>query len=225
MNWTIQFFQSSLGSKYLMALTGAGIYFFVIGHILGNYNLFFGQEAMNAYALGLKQLPFGAIWIARAGLVVIFVVHIFTAIRLTKANRAARPVKYVKPNTIKASLASRTMPLSGLVLLFFLIYHLAHFTWRVVAYKGPLTDSMGRDDVYTMVVQGFQQPLISLFYMVAMILVGFHLSHGAKSMFQSLGLNHPKYQNFIDGIPPLIGWVVSLAGMIIPLSVLIGVIK
>ncbi len=225
MSWTGQFFQSSLGSKYLMALTGAGIYLFVIGHILGNYNLFFGQDAMNAYALGLRQLPFGALWLARAGLVVMFLVHIFTAIKLTKANRAARPVKYSKPHTVQASLASRTMPLSGLVLLSFIAYHLAHYTWHIIAYKGPFVDSLGRDDVYSMVVQGFQQPLISLFYMIAMLLVGFHLSHGAKSMFQSLGLNHPKYQPAINGIPPLIGWVVSIAGMIIPLSVLIGVIK
>ena len=116
------------------------------------------------------------------------------------------------------------MPITGMVVLAFLIYHLAHFTWRIVAYNGPLVDSMGRDDVYTMVVQGFQQPLISIFYMIAMCLVGFHLSHGAKSMFQSLGINHPLSKSDWNGTPN--DWLGCLYyGLIIPLSVLVGIIK
>lgn len=225
MIWILNFCRSSLGSKYLMALTGLGLYTFVIVHILGNLNLFLGQNAMNSYALSLKQLPFGGLWVARAGLVAMFVIHIFTAIRLTKANRSARPEKYAKPATVQASLASRLMPHTGLVLLAFLIYHLAHFTWRVVAFQGPYTDNLGRDDVYTMVVAGFQQPPLAIFYMIAVILVGLHLSHGSKSMFQSLGINHPKYKGFIDVVPPSLGWFVALAGVSIPLSVLLGIIK
>ena len=225
MSWMLQFFRSSLGSKYLMALTGLGIYLFVIVHILGNFNLFLGQDAMNSYAVGLRSIPFGGLWVARLGLVAIFVIHIVTAIRITAANKAARPEKYAKPNTVQASLASRMMPQTGIVILAFLIYHLAHYTWRVVSYNGPYTDSLGRDDVYTMVVAGFQQPVISAFYILATILVGFHLSHGAKSMFQSLGLNHPKYQSFINFFPPFVGWVVALSGACIPLAVLLGVIK
>mgnify|MGYP003685942457 FL=1 len=117
------------------------------------------------------------------------------------------------------------MPQTGVVILAFLIYHLAHYTWRVISFSGPYIDSMGRDDVYTMVVRGFQQPAISGFYIIAVLLVGFHLSHGAKSMFQSLGLNHPKYRGFINLVPPSIGWFVSLVGVSIPLAVLLGVIK
>ena len=131
---------------------------FFIVHIIGNLTVFAGQDAMNSYALGLKGLPFGLLWIARIGLLVIFAVHIVTAIKLTRANRAARPEAYAKTNTIRASLSSRTMALSGLLILAYLIFHLAHFTWRVVAYDGPLIDAEGRDDVYTMVVQSFQQP-------------------------------------------------------------------
>ena len=147
------------------------------------------------------------------------------AIKLTRANKSARPVSYSKPSTVQASLASRTMPLTGLVVLAFLIFHLAHFTWRIVAYDGPLIDTSGRDDVYTMVLQGFQQPVISMFYMLAMLLVGFHLSHGAKSMFQTLGLNNKKYNLLITTAPPLLGWVVALLGVSIPIAVLVGIIS
>ncbi|SME90832.1 succinate dehydrogenase cytochrome b subunit [Pseudobacteriovorax antillogorgiicola] len=225
MSWMLHFFRSSLGSKYLMAITGLGVYGFFIVHILGNLTLFAGQDAMNNYAIALREIPFGGLWIARLGLVAMFAIHIVTAIRLTAANKSARPQGYAKGNTIQASFASRFMPQTGMIILAFVIFHLAHFTWRVVAYDGPYVDSMGRDDVYTMVVAGFQQPLLSVFYMAAVILVGIHLSHGSKSMFQSLGLNHPKYRTFINLVPPSIGWLVALAGVSIPLAVLLGIVK
>lgn len=225
MGWLIQFFRSSLGLKYLMGLTGAGIYGFFIVHILGNLTVFAGQDAMNAYALSLKTLPFGLLWVARIGLIVIFAVHIFSAIKLTAANKAARPQAYAKPNTIQASLASRTMALSGLLILSYLIFHLAHFTWRIVAYDGPLVDAQGRDDVYTMVVEAFQEPLLALLYIVAMIIVGFHLKHGSQSMFQSLGLNHPKYNKIIKIAPPALGWLIAVAGISIPVAIFVGIVS
>ena len=224
MNWIASFFKSSLGSKYLMALTGLIGYGFVIGHISGNLLLFAGADAMNSYAVALKSLPFGGLWIARLVLLAAVVLHVLTALKLTAANKAARPMGYAKSATRKASLASRLMPQTGVVVLAFIIFHLAHYTWRIVAYNGPYYDAMGRDDVYKMAVLGFQQPALSLIYIVAMLLVGFHLSHGAKSMFQSLGLNHPQYNGFIEVVPPLIGWVVALAGVSIPVAVLAGFI-
>src|SRR5690606_22133122 len=110
---------------------------------------------------------------------------------------------------------------TGALILFYVIYHLAHFTWRVVAYDGPYVDYLGRDDIYTMVVSSFQQPLISLIYILGMGLVGFHLNHGAWSLFQSLGINHPRYNPVIRVIPPLIGWLVAIAGIAIPIAVLL----
>lgn len=225
MNWMVRFLRSSLGSKYLMAVTGLGIYLFFIAHIAGNLSLFFGQDAMNSYALGLKSIPFGGLWIARVGLLVIFAVHIATAIKLTSANKQARPVQYSKPSTIQASLASRLMPQTGVVILAFLIFHLAHFTWRVVAYNGPYTDAQGRDDVYSMVVAGFQQPALAILYMITTVLVGLHLSHGAKSMFQTIGLRKGKYTAALDMFPPALGWFVAVAGLSIPLAVLLGIIR
>ncbi len=224
MNWTASFFKSSLGSKYLMAVTGLIGYGFVIGHVGGNLLLFAGADAMNTYAETLKNLPFGGLWVARLVLLAAVLIHVLMAIKLTTANRAARPVAYAKSATRKASLASRFMPQTGMVILAFIIFHLAHYTWRVVAFDGPYYDALGRDDVYKLVVLGFQQPLLSLIYILAMILVGIHLSHGAKSMFQSIGLNHPKYNGLIETAPPLIGWLVALAGISIPLAVLTGII-
>ncbi|MFW7378272.1 MAG: succinate dehydrogenase cytochrome b subunit [Oligoflexus sp.] len=225
MNWTVSLFRSSLGAKYLMALTGFIGYGFVIGHIAGNLLLFAGPDAMNSYGVSLREIPFGGLYIARAVLLLAVIVHIILAFRLKAQNRAARPVKYAKDSTRVASLSSRTMAITGSLILFYLVYHLAHFTWRVTAYDGPYVDYLGRDDVYTMVVTSFQQPLLSLIYIVGMLLVGFHLNHGAKSMFQTLGLNHPRYNPVIAVVPPAIGWFVALAGVAIPVAVLVGIIK
>lgn len=225
MNWTVSLFRSSLGAKYLMALTGFIGYGFVIGHIAGNLLLFVGPDAMNSYGESLRELPFGGLWIARFVLLAAVVIHVLFAIKLRKENYAARPVKYAKDETRVASLSSRTMGLTGALILFYVIYHLAHFTWRVVAYDGPYVDYLGRDDIYTMVVSSFQQPLISLIYILGMGLVGFHLNHGAWSLFQSLGINHPRYNPVIRVIPPLIGWLVAIAGIAIPIAVLLGIIE
>jgi succinate dehydrogenase / fumarate reductase cytochrome b subunit len=225
MNWSVSFFRSSLGSKYLMALTGFIGYGFLIGHIAGNLLLFAGPDAMNSYAVGLRELPFQGLWIARFVLIAAVVIHIFTAIRLKAANRAARPIAYAKDATRQATQASRTMALTGALVFFYILYHLAHFTWHWVSYDGPYVDSLGRPDVYTMVVESFQQPLISLIYVVAMVIVGLHVSHGAQSMFQSLGINHPLYNRAIRVAPPAIGWVVAVAGISLPLAVLVGIIQ
>ena len=225
MSWIVRLMKSSLGSKYVMAITGLGLFVFLIGHIAGNLILYVGQDAMNAYALALKNLPYGGIWIARIGLVVIFCLHIVTAYRLALANRAARPVRYHYEETLKATYASRTMPMTGTIVLHFLLYHLAHYTFRIVNYSGDRVDALGRDDVYTMVVEAFQQPLISLLYIVAMLVLAFHLHHGLSSLWQSLGLNHSKYNTLFRRLFPAMGWVVCLAAVTIPLSVLVGIIK
>ncbi len=125
MNWIQRLMKSSLGAKYVMALTGAGLFAFVVGHVAGNLLLYFGQDAMNNYAVGLRNLPYGLLWIARAGILVIFVLHVASALRLTMANRAARPTPYHFQATVQASYASRTMPVTGIIVLLFVLYHLA----------------------------------------------------------------------------------------------------
>jgi succinate dehydrogenase / fumarate reductase cytochrome b subunit len=150
---------------------------------------------------------------------------VWTAYGLAAENKAARPKAYVFEDTLKASYASRTMARTGTIVLLFVLYHLAHYTFRITNYAGPYIDNQGRDDVYTMVVAGFNQPFISITYVAAMLVLGYHLSHGLSSMFQSVGLNHGKYNLFFRKFMPLVGWVVTLAGATIPLAVLFGIIR
>jgi succinate dehydrogenase / fumarate reductase cytochrome b subunit len=217
--------KSSLGAKYVMAVTGAGLFAFLVGHIAGNLLMYVGQDAVNQYAVGLRNLPYGLLWIVRGGLLAIFLLHVITAYSLAAENKAARPRAYAFEDTFKASYASRTMARTGTIVLLFVLYHLAHYTFRITNYAGPYIDNQGRDDVYTMVVAGFQQPFISVTYVAAMLVLGYHLSHGLSSMFQSVGLNHSKYNLFFRKFMPLVGWVVTLAGATIPLAVLFGIIR
>lgn len=225
MSWIVRLMKSSLGAKYVMAVTGAGLFAFLVGHVAGNLLLYFGQDAMNNYAEGLRHLPYGLLWIARGGLLVIVTLHVVTAYRLTLANRAARPVAYSFDNTMQASYASRTMARTGTIVLLFILYHLAHYTFRVVNYAGPYIDNQGRDDVYAMVVAGFNQPVLAFLYVAAMLCLGYHLSHGLASLFQSVGLNHSKYNTFFRKAMPAAGWIVCLAAASIPLAVLVGIIR
>jgi len=225
MSWIVRLQKSSLGSKYIMAITGAGLFVFLIGHIAGNLLMYVGQEEMNAYALSLHHLPYGLIWIARGGLLAMTLAHVYYAYRRSFQNRTARPVRYQYEATLQASFASRTMPYTGTLILFFILFHLAQFTLHWVAYNGPYTDALGRDDVYTMVLTSFQNPIYSVLYIISMLVVGFHLSHGLSSMWQSMGLNHRKYNLAFRKVSPLAGWVVCLAGASIPLAVLIGIIR
>ncbi|MES2745121.1 MAG: succinate dehydrogenase cytochrome b subunit [Bdellovibrionota bacterium] len=225
MSWIVRLQKSSLGSKFIMAVTGAGLFAFLIGHIAGNLLLYWGQDAFNAYALGLRHLPYGLLWIARGGLIVFFGAHIYIAYRLTFHNRRARPERYAYESTLQASFASRTMPYTGSLILIFLLLHLAHFTFRWLGGDVDLIDPLGRDDVYTMVVHAFQNPIYSVLYAISMAVLGYHLSHGLSSMWQSLGLNHQKYNFFFRRICPLLGWVVCAAAATIPLAVAFGIIK
>ena len=225
MSWMIRLMKSSLGAKYVMAVTGVGLFLFLVGHMAGNLLMYFGQDAMNSYAVGLRHLPYGLLWVARGGILLCVLLHVFTAYRLTLANRAARPVSYSFQNTIQASYASRTMPMTGTFVLFFILYHLGHLTFRIFNYAGPYIDSQGRDDVYTMAVAGFNQPVLAGLYIAAMLTLGYHLSHGLASLFQSVGLNHPKYNAFFRKVMPAVGWVLCLAGASIPLAVVIGIIR
>lgn len=216
---------SSIGSKVVMALSGAGLVLFVIVHMAGNLQMFVGQEAMNNYGVALRK--FGPLlWVIRFGLLGIFLAHAVYAIRLKLQNRAARPVPYVAKNTVQATLASRTMVISGLIVLAFVVYHLLHFTLGVTDPRNfQLADAQGRHDIYNMVVRGFQNVFVSGFYILAMVLLFSHLSHGASSFFQSLGWNHPRFSTVIKKIGPAVAWLVCLGFISVPLGVLLGIIK
>ncbi len=248
-------FNTSLGRKYIMAITGAGLFGFIIAHLLGNLLIFAGPEALNTYAKKLHDMG-PLLWVARLGLLGMVGLHIWSAIKLTNENREARAVPYegeVAPvdnhrrDEIISNFAARTMIYSGLIIAAFAFYHLAHYTWKVPQINGVagevegdfetyyVADDMvtrkegqeGKDpaDVYRMVVIGFKVPWVSGFYLVAIGLLCFHLSHGLSAMFQSLGFKNKKHGPLMDKFA-IGGSVLIFLGYIsIPISVLLEVIK
>lgn len=230
MNVVAALFRSSLGRKYIMALTGLGMFAFVVGHMLGNLQVFIGPESINRYGAFLKSLG-ELLWVARIGLIVLVVLHIWSAITLSRENKAARPVAYANYNPTVASYASRTMLMSGLIIASFVVYHLLHYTALVKEINltgvdfSQLHDEKGRHDVYRMIVTGFKNPFVSLFYIVGMVLLSLHLSHGVSSLFQSLGLKGRNYKQWIDGFAKLIAVVLLVGYCSIPVAVLLGVVK
>jgi succinate dehydrogenase / fumarate reductase cytochrome b subunit len=226
MNLLLRPVQSSVGSKYVMAVTGLVLIGFVLAHMAGNLFIFAGRGPLNDYAHALESKP-ALLWLARAVLLALFLLHIVLGVRLTWQNQAARPVRYVCEDTVRANWASRHMLLTGLVILAFVVYHLLHFTFGVTdpghfKYRIPRDPATGYYDVAAMVVDGFRQPLVSLAYVVAQVFLGLHLWHGAASWFQSLGLNGPGCARFIQGLGPAVALIVVAGNCSIPLAILLG---
>ena len=218
MSWFKRTLNSSIGGKLIVAITGLGLVGFVIAHLSGNLLIFAGREALAEYAEGLRKFP-ALLWVARIGLIGMAILHIGFTIKLNLANKAARPVAYAKKTYRRASLQSRTMVLTGLTLLAYVIYHLLHFTWRTT---NPEIAALGPYEVYDMLIIGFSNPAISLFYIVATALLGMHLSHGISSIFQTLGLNNPKYNKLFKSIGPALGVILALGFISIPVAVMTG---
>jgi succinate dehydrogenase / fumarate reductase cytochrome b subunit len=211
---------SSLGKKVIMALTGLVLAGFVLGHMTGNLLVFKGPAAINEYAEWLHAHS-GLLWVARSVLILSVVAHIWSGVLLTIENRLARAGGPAVEVTRKASLSSRTMPYSGVIILAFIVFHLLHYTFRTVALGGQ---DFGAN-VYGMIIAGFSQPLVSLFYIVSMLLLCLHLSHGISSVFQTLGLRNERWRGRLDFLAMIYGWVIALGFISIPLSVLLGLIK
>jgi len=229
MNLITRTWHSSLGKKYIMALTGCALFGFVTAHVVGNLQIFLGSENLNRYGYFLQTTP-ELIWPARIGLIVLVVLHIVAAAQLSAENKRARSIPYAQYEVVAASYASRTMLMSGLIIAAFVIYHLLHFTVQIpgINFTGQdfriLEDAAKRHDVYGMMVIGFKQPLVSGFYLLGMALLCLHLSHGASSMFQSLGWKNKYYGKFIDKAAMVVAILIFLGYCSIPLAVLFGVI-
>jgi succinate dehydrogenase cytochrome b subunit len=225
MGWLGRTLRSSIGCKWLMAISGIALVGFVIVHMIGNLQVFLGPEALNHYAVALREMPFHLLWVARIVLLAAVLVHIFSATRLTSLNQAARPVAYAVKTPVASTYASRTMMMGGIILLAFIVYHLAHFTFGVTnPAEFARHDAQGRHDVYTMVVLGFRNPWITAAYVAAMVPLALHLSHGASSLFQSLGLSHPKYDALLRGVGPFLATVIFVGNVSMPLAVLGGLV-
>ena len=216
---------STVGTKFLVALTGVLLAAFVIGHMLGNLQIYLGPEAINSYAVFLKSKP-GLLWAARLGLLAALIIHIWGISRLSLRNQEARPESYALKRAVASSFSSRTMLLSGAVLLAFIVYHLLHFT---IGATNPqqfrLIDELGRHDVYSMTILGFQQPLVAISYILAMGILGLHLAHGIASIFHSMGWSRPKTAPLIELAGRLVALLLVIGNISIPISALLGWIQ
>jgi succinate dehydrogenase / fumarate reductase cytochrome b subunit len=221
MTGALSFYRSSIGKKAVMAVTGIIGVGFVLGHMVGNLQVYLGPEALNSYAAFLKSTG-ELLWVARIILLAALIIHITAAVQLTIENRKARPERYAFKKTIQASVASRTLRWGGLVLLFFIVYHILHFTVGI-APGGPANFS--KENVYNNLVYGFQNPVVSIFYIAAMAALTMHIYHGAWSMFQSLGLNNARWSRILRRVATGIAVALCVGNMSIPIAVLVGLLK
>ncbi len=218
-------FKSSIGRKMIVAVTGFILLGFVIAHLLGNLQIFLGAEWLNDYAQHLADLPL-LLWPARIFLLLTLIVHIVTSLTLAIENKKARPTPYVFKATVQASVASRTMVISGLLIFLFIAYHLLHFTFGITNPEFfHLLDSKGRHDVYSMVILSYQNYWISIVYILAMIVLYLHLSHGAPNFLQSLGLTNEKTLGRIGVIGNAVAWFLLIGNCSIPIAIMAGLIQ
>ena len=204
-----------------MALTGLVLAGFVLGHMTGNLLMFKSPAAINAYAKWLHE-NVALLWTARSVLLISVFAHIWVGIQLTLENRAARAGGPAAEATRRATIGSRTMPYSGVVILGFVIFHLLHFTLKMVALGDVAVDP---NDVYKMVVTGFSCKTVAVFYIISMLLLCLHLSHGVSSVFQTLGLRNERWRGRLDVLALAYAWIVALGFISIPLAVLTGCLK
>jgi succinate dehydrogenase cytochrome b subunit len=217
---SLRFWQTTVGKKAVMAVTGVILFGFVVGHLLGNLQIYLSPEKINHYSAALHSMP-ALLWGARFTLLVSVFLHIWASWQLVLLQRAARPIGYVKKVNAHSTYASRTMVWSGPIILVFVIFHLLHFTFGAIHPGGPFSEH----DVYNNVVAGFQVWPVSLFYIIAMILLCYHLYHGLWSMFQTLGISHPVYTPWLRTLAKIVALLIAIGNISIPVSVLAGLIK
>lgn len=220
-------FGSTVGAKTLMALTGLALIGFLVTHMAGNLLLYAGPEVFNAYAKSIKSAGGGGlVWLARGGLLTLFVVHVALAFKLQALNRGARPEGYAYEATIEASWASRYMLLTGILVFAFVAFHLAHLTVGLIdpAYL-TWKDAEGRHDAYRMAVTVFSKPPVVIGYLVCMLILAVHLSHGFQSLFRSLGNSHERARAALSKASLGLAVFLALGFSAAPLGVISGCIK
>lgn len=223
LNRSIGFYQSTIGKKVVMAVTGVILFGYVLGHLIGNLQIYSPDpEQINNYAKFLHSHGL-LLWVVRCGLLASVGLHITASVQLWLLKRAARPEAYVKKDDVPASYAARTMIWSGPIIAAFVIFHVLHLTTGSVL---PLhTLAGGEMDVRSNVIDGFSHAPVAIFYIVAMALLCMHLYHGLWSMFQSLGINHPRYTPILKKFAAAFAWFVAIGNISIPVMVMLGVLR
>jgi len=226
----LDLYSTAVGKKYVMAITGIGMMGFVLFHMIGNLKMYQGADDLNKYAEFLKKLLYplapkeAVLWILRGGLITMLVLHLHAALTLTRLNRHARPVKYQSARDYQvASFASRSMRLSGLVVIAFLVWHLLDLTFGTVNTVGADGEFV-RAEVYDNVVRSFDRPVVAVFYIIANVLLGIHLFHGSWSIFQSLGWNNPRFNKWRRAFAGGFATVVVVGNISFPAAVMAGIV-
>jgi len=214
-----RFYQATIGKKAVMAVTGVILFGFVIGHLIGNLQVFAGREALDAYGHFLHHSTHGLIWVVRLVLLASVIAHIVASIQLTAVKMEARPIGYVKTDYSHSSYASRTMMWSGPIVAAFIVFHLMDLTW------GNVNPAFQDGHVYDNLIASFSRWPVALAYIVALTLLCTHLYHGISSMFQSLGLSHPNYTPAIQHFAKLAAFLIWAGYVSIPIAVLAKVIS
>jgi succinate dehydrogenase / fumarate reductase cytochrome b subunit len=225
--WPVEFYRSAVGKKWVMALTGIMLMGYVFAHMIGNLKVYLGADDFNHYGEFLRELLVPilprtvTLWLLRIGLIIAFALHIHSAASLTLMNRRAHAAGgYISRRDWQAAnAASRSMRYTGLVVLLYLVWHLSDLTW------GTVNPGYVRGDVYRNLVASFERPLVAVLYIVANIALGFHLFHGAWSMFQSLGLNNPKWNKWRRGFSAGFAAIIVVGNVSFPIAVLTGVVS
>jgi succinate dehydrogenase / fumarate reductase, cytochrome b subunit len=212
------FYTSTTGKKAAMAVSGCILFLFVIGHLAGNLQIYEGPEKLNRYAALLRSMP-ALLWGVRSILLGMVLLHIWTSLQLAERNIGARPVGYRMKKATGSSYASRTMYWSGPIILAFVIYHLLDFTF------GKVNPNYQPGNVYGNVMASFQVIPVAAFYIIAMLLLCLHLYHGLWSMFQSLGIAHPRYTPLLRRGAAVVAILIAVGNISIPVAVLAGWVR
>lgn len=217
--------QTTVGKKVVVALTGLGLVGYVVLHMLGNLQVFEGPHAINRYAAFLREMPI-LLWTVRVGLLSLAILHIGLAIHLSVRNSRARPTAYASRTYRHASIASRTMAVSGLVLLAFILFHLLHLTAGMIDPVSPdHLDAEGHANVYGKLVHAFRNPLLAAIYLIGQLGLAFHLSHAVSSSLQTLGLEYGAFNRLFNAAGPAVAFVVVFGNVAIVLAIFLGVVR
>ena len=222
----MRWLSSSLGKKYVMALTGFFLVFFALAHMLGNLSTFGGAEGLNAYAEHLRAFP-PILWAFRALMAGAVVLHLFFGLTLYLQNKAARPVNYACKKNERTTFSAQTMLWTGLLLLVFIVIHLVQFTFHGLLPAGAVIENTaaGHFNVFAMVATSLSSGGVAVFYLAAVVVLLLHILHGAASFLQSLGATNENTFCAITSSGKVAAFVIALGFVLIPLSVLFGLVK